>query len=215
MPVLPVRAPRVTGVTRAFVACIHEGMASDADLISRLRDGDTAAFRALYVRHEGRVFRFLLRLANDRAAAEDLFQETWLAFARNVSRLEDVEDLAPLLFTIARNKFLNWRRWTLLDLSRLEIFGRATGAALSGSADAREELAAIEQVLVELPLASREILLLVGVEGFEPSQAAKVLAIEPDAARQRLARARHQLAERLHQRGLRTTAGSPKLEGER
>src|SRR5215471_384317 len=173
-------------------------MESDADLISRLRGGDAAAFRLLYARHEGRVFRFLLRLANDRAVAEDLFQETWLALARSAARLETVDDLAPFLLTIARNKFLNWRRWALLDLSRLEIFGRSVlPAALGDEGDTREELAAIEQVLAELPLASREILLLVGVEGLEPSQAAAVLGIEGDAARQRLARARAQLADRL------------------
>src|SRR5215471_15760132 len=107
-------------------------MESDADLISRLRGGDAAAFRLLYARHEGRVFRFLLRLANDRAVVQDLFQETWLALARSASRLEAVDDLAPLLFTMARNKFLNWRRWALLDLSRLEIFGRTVAAATVG-----------------------------------------------------------------------------------
>src|SRR5262245_52025087 len=106
-------------------------MESDADLISRVRDGDAAAFRALYARHEGRVFRFLLRLADDRAVAEDLFQETWLALARGARRLDAVDDLSPLLFTIARNKFLNWRRWSVLDMSRLEIFRHGTAAALS------------------------------------------------------------------------------------
>jgi RNA polymerase sigma-70 factor (ECF subfamily) len=190
-------------------------MESDADLVSRLRDGDAAAFRILYARHEGRVFRFLLRLANDRAVAEDLFQETWLALARSAARLETVDDLAPLLLTIARNKFLNWRRWALLDLSRLEIFGRnVISAALANEADTREELAAIEQALAELPLASREILLLVGVEGLEPSQAAAVLGIEGDAARQRLARARAQLADRLERRGLPKAIPARKIEGE-
>jgi RNA polymerase sigma-70 factor (ECF subfamily) len=178
-------------------------MASDAELAARIRDGDIAAFRALYQRYEGRVFRFLLRLAKDRAVAEDLFQETWLSFAKNARRLEDVSDMAPLLFTIARNKYRNWRRWALLDWSRIELLQRTTAQTTAdGVADAREELAAIERALSELPLAAREILLLVGVEGLEPSQAAEVLAIEPDAARQRLARARAQLTARLTASGL-------------
>ena len=41
------------------------------------------------------------------------------------------------------------------------------------------------------------MLLLVGVEGFEQEQAAAVLGISYEALRQRLARARAQLAERL------------------
>jgi RNA polymerase sigma-70 factor (ECF subfamily) len=192
-----------------------DAMTSDADLVTRLQGGDAAAFRLLYARHEGRIFRFLLRLANDRAVAEDLFQETWLSLARAASGLQPVDDLAPLLFTIARNKFLNWRRWALLDVSRLEIFGRGPDpAARAGASDAREELAAIDRALSELPIASREILLLVGVEGLEPSQAAAVLGIEGDAARQRLARARAQLADRIRQRDLRLPMRSRKIEGE-
>jgi RNA polymerase sigma factor (sigma-70 family) len=188
-------------------------MDSHADLVSRLRGGDAVAFRIVYERYEARIFRFLLRLSNDRAVAEDLFQETWLALARSASRLEMVDDLAPLLFTIARNKFLNWRRWALLDLSRLEIFGHSV-AALEDGTDARDELVVLEQELSRLPVASREILLLVGVEGLEPSQAAAVLGIEAPAARQRLARARAQLAARLSLRDLRAPARSRKIQGE-
>jgi RNA polymerase sigma factor (sigma-70 family) len=100
-------------------------------------------------------------------------------------------------------------------VSRLEIFGRSTAAAAQGGvSEARAELAAIEQILSELPVAAREILLLVGVEGLEPSQAADVLGIEPDAARQRLARARAQLADRLTRRDLPTLVGPRKIEGE-
>jgi DNA-directed RNA polymerase specialized sigma24 family protein len=95
----------VTSVTLGRAACIHREMESDADLVSRLRRGDTAGFPVLYARHEGRVFRFLLRLADDRAAAEDLFQETWLALARHASHLDAVDDLAPLLFTLLETSF--------------------------------------------------------------------------------------------------------------
>ncbi len=43
----------------------------------------------------------------------------------------------------------------------------------------------------------RELLLLVGVEGMEPAQAAGVLGIEAAALRQRLARARRRLLTEL------------------
>src|SRR3954471_22889825 len=135
-------------------------MESDADLAARLRQGDAAAFRAVYGRYEARVFRFLVRLSHDRTLAQDLVQETWLAFARSASRLEPVADLAPLLFTIARNKFLNWRRWALLDFSRLELLRFRPPKLSIDPSDAREELAAIDAALMRLPLASREILLL-------------------------------------------------------
>jgi RNA polymerase sigma-70 factor (ECF subfamily) len=48
----------------------------------------------------------------------------------------------------------------------------------------------VERALAALPLPYREILLLCAVEGLAPREAAGVLGIKPDAARQRLARAR-------------------------
>jgi RNA polymerase sigma-70 factor, ECF subfamily len=194
---LPANAPGVTAVTLGGLAGISTGMGPLPDLVDRLRAGDVGAFREAYARHAGPIFRYLARMANERAVAEDLFQETWLAFARNASRLEEGAELAPLLFTIARNKFLNWRRWSLLDLGRLVDLRHDPEPTAADASETSEALAAIDAALKKLPLASREILLLVGVEGLEPTQAAIVLGLRPDAARQRLARARAQLAESL------------------
>jgi DNA-directed RNA polymerase specialized sigma24 family protein len=48
---------------------------------------------------------------------------------------------------------------------------------------------------------AREVLLLVGVEGMSPSEAAVVCGVTPEAMRQRLKRARSLLAERLAESG--------------
>jgi RNA polymerase sigma-70 factor (ECF subfamily) len=52
-------------------------------------------------------------------------------------------------------------------------------------------------VLATLQPGHREVLLLVGYEGLTPTEAAAVCGITPEALRQRLARARAALAERL------------------
>jgi RNA polymerase sigma-70 factor (ECF subfamily) len=55
----------------------------------------------------------------------------------------------------------------------------------------------LEAALDDLPESYREVLLLVGVEGLTPSEAAGVCGVSPEAMRQRLSRARGQLAARL------------------
>src|SRR5438105_14978285 len=55
----------------------------------------------------------------------------------------------------------------------------------------------LEAALASLPVACREVLLLVGVEGLRPSEAAVVCGVSPETLRQRLKRARGLLAERL------------------
>ena len=55
----------------------------------------------------------------------------------------------------------------------------------------------LEAALAGLPIAYREVLLLVGIEGLRPAEAAQVLGISGDALRQRLSRARALFGQRL------------------
>jgi len=56
---------------------------------------------------------------------------------------------------------------------------------------------ALERALAALSPAYREVALLVGGEGMQPTEVAEILGLRADAVRQRLARARSQLAEAL------------------
>jgi RNA polymerase sigma-70 factor (ECF subfamily) len=175
---------------------------TERPLVDGLRRGDRRSFDTVYARYRGRVYGFLVRLCGRRDVAEDLFQETWLKLSRSAPRLAEDTDLRAWLFTVARNAWISHRRWSMLDLSRLVAIEddalpppRATGA--EDRADAARDVQRLERAIARLPVASREVLLLVGVEGFEQDEAAALLGISYDALRQRLARARAQLAERL------------------
>ena len=63
-------------------------------------------------------------------------------------------------------------------------------------ADSQAQLT-LERAFAALPPAYREVALLVGVEGLPPTEVAQILGQTPEAVRQRLARARTQLAEAL------------------
>jgi RNA polymerase sigma-70 factor (ECF subfamily) len=176
---------------------------SDRELVERLRRGDPVAFDRVYSAYNSRLFAFLLRLSGRRDTAEDLAQETWLKLAKAAPTLREDTTLAALLFTIARNAFLSHRRWAMLDLSRLVVVGleAMSLAEVAAGPDEQHErtraIAILEAALAELPVASREVLLLVGVDGLEQDEVAKVLGVTYEALRQRLSRARAQLAEKM------------------
>jgi RNA polymerase sigma-70 factor (ECF subfamily) len=67
---------------------------------------------------------------------------------------------------------------------------------LEALADSQSQLA-LERAFGMLAPSYREVALLVGVEGLTPSEVAEILGEKPDAIRQRLARARTQLAAAL------------------
>ena len=159
-------------------------------LVQRLRRAERQAFRELYARYAQPSFRFLRRLCGKHALAEDLHQETWLAVARHAAGLEEESDLAAWIFTIARNQFRSAQR----RAARVRLPESAPPVFVAHDDPAAHD---VEQALGALPEGHREILLLVGIEGLDVGQAAKILGLRADAARQRLARARAALSDLL------------------
>jgi RNA polymerase sigma-70 factor, ECF subfamily len=174
--------------------------ADDAELVARLRRREKAAFDDVYARYHPRIFRFLLRLAGSRQLAEDLFQDTWLSAARHAGDVNEDTDLGAWLFTIARNRFRSHRRWAFLDFAQRERLAHEPAdhaPSPDRAAEARAEAAAVTEAFARLTPAHREILLLAVVEGLETAQVGAVLGLKPDAVRQRIARARAELATHL------------------
>lgn len=171
--------------------------------VRALARGDAAAFDAVYAAHHEKIFSFLLRLAKSRDAADDLTQQTWMRFAKSARSLREDTSFGPLLFTIARNVFRNHHRWAILDISRILTYGfeTITLATPEPSPDIAHEracaVALLEAALARLPVAHREVLLLVGVEGLDQPDVATILGISYDALRQRLRRARDELAVQI------------------
>ncbi len=175
-------------------------VAADPALVPAFRAGDAAAFDAVYAAFRPRLYGYLLRCCQDADRARDLLQETWLRAARAAPRLSDDTRLGPWLFTIARRVFLSDRRWRRMDLTRILLLGGRPRPAAHGPLDevlATEGQRRLEAALTRLLPAHREVLLLVGAEGFTPAEAAGILGIRADATRRRLARARAALAAAL------------------
>jgi RNA polymerase sigma-70 factor (ECF subfamily) len=77
---------------------------SDEQLILAYRAGDRSSFAALVSRYERELFHFLVRFMGDRAAAEDVFQETFLQIHQSAETFDTQRRFRPWLFTIAANK---------------------------------------------------------------------------------------------------------------
>jgi RNA polymerase sigma-70 factor (ECF subfamily) len=172
---------------------------SDQDLVLLMRRRQPGAFAEVYRRYHERIWRFLQRLTGHRALGEDLFQDTWLAAARNAHRLREDSQVLPWLYTIARNKHRNSLRFAAMEQRRREQAGplEATGAPEGGmeaSLEARAQAERVATAFRQLTEAHREVLLLCLSEGLDSEAAARVLDVRPEAVRKRLSRARAELA---------------------
>jgi RNA polymerase sigma-70 factor (ECF subfamily) len=97
----------------------------DAVLIRRIRARESAAWEELIARFEGRLLAFVESRIRDRAASEDVVQESFIGFLSSLPNYDQSRPLESYLFSIAAHK--------LTDLLRRE--GRrptlplATGSA--------------------------------------------------------------------------------------
>jgi RNA polymerase sigma factor (sigma-70 family) len=167
---------------------------SDQDLVLLMRRRQPGAFTEVYRRHHERIWRFLQRLTGHRALGEDLFQDTWLAAARNAHRLREDSQLLPWLYTIARNKHRNSLRFAAMEQRRRDEAGPPEPPAAEVDVEARAQAARVAEAFPRLTEAHREVLLLCLVEGLDSETAGRVLALRPEAVRKRLSRARAELA---------------------
>jgi RNA polymerase sigma-70 factor (ECF subfamily) len=84
--------------------------ASDRLLVQQIRQGGQQAWSDLIARYEGRLLAFVDRRLHDRAASEDVVQETFVGFVNSLPNFDDSRELQTYLFTIASHKLTDHLR---------------------------------------------------------------------------------------------------------
>ena len=83
---------------------------ADADLVAALRIGDERAFVTLVGRYQAALLRLAATFVRDRAVAEEVVQETWLAVLGGIDRFEGRSSLKTWIFQILANRATHARR---------------------------------------------------------------------------------------------------------
>src|SRR6266446_8938729 len=83
---------------------------SDRLMIEQIRAGDSRAWESLIARYEGRLLAFVERRLRDRAASEDVVQETFVGFLNSLPNFDERRELQTYLFTIASHKLTDYLR---------------------------------------------------------------------------------------------------------
>ena len=178
----------------------------DVRLMLAFRDGDDAAFEALFERWAQRLLRFLERMVRDQAVAEELVQETFLRVHRARARYAPDAKFSTWLYTIASNVARNELRRPFRRAPHDSTDAEREGAPLELAAeespvdeivDARRVGAEVEAALQTLPERQRAALWLAAVEGLPYAEVANALETTESSVKALVHRARVALAEQL------------------
>jgi len=166
---------------------------SVAELVSRTRRGEPAAFDQLVRRHLRAAYAVALAVLNRPADAEDVAQE---AFITALERIDDCRDPARFsgwLIQIVRNRARN-----ALDRRRLRDVASEPGdIAAPGTADDVVLRTHLLAALSSLSPVQREIVLLHDLDGWTHSELAAALDLSEVNCRQHLFTARRALRAEL------------------
>jgi RNA polymerase sigma-70 factor, ECF subfamily len=164
-------------------------------LVAAFRDGDAAAFEALYRQLVRGIYALTLRLTSRVAEAEELTQEVfvraWEARATFASPGHLQNWLRRVSVNVWINRLRRQRHVTLDD----EAVVAAHAAALSSPAGAPGVRLDLERALALLSPRLRAVVLLFDLYGLDHGEIAELMGMTPGASKVQLHRARRRLRE--------------------
>lgn len=177
---------------------------------SNSRETPSALTSALYddlVRHRGDVVRYLSWLGVPQPAIDELTQDVLLVAHRRRTEFRGESSIKTWLSGIAFHLVLNWRRrrkwrehWEqtgMPDKTSFEPEGTATTRNAMDELLTKELCFSVAQVLNDQPEAARSLWLMVVLEEFAISCAAKALGISEYQAQQAFAKTQQRVRQAL------------------
>ena len=171
---------------------------SDEQLMRSFCSGEEAGFEALFLRYKQTVFGFFCRRVTDRARAEELTQECFLALLRSAERYRPEASFRTFSYAVALN---------LLRADRRKSTFRALWSADPPEAevadphgDGAEAGLLLRDALGRLEAPDREVLMLRTYEEMSYAEIAELLQMPVGTVRSRLFRARAALRDLLTSR---------------
>lgn len=180
--------PLSDGAAVTYAAAMDRAV-EDSALMLRYRDGDVAAFEALYRRHNDALFRYLLRLCRHRAAAEDVFQEVWGKIIRARESYRPTAKFTTFLYRVAHNCFVDHLRRNRRHTQTANVEPDSqpdTGERPDMLAERSLARRRLETALQSLPDEQRDVFLLHEEAGLNLEQIASVTGSNRETAKSRL-----------------------------
>ena len=163
-------------------------------------------FETLFVTNRLDILKYLVRRCVDTDEAADALAETFIVAWRRIDVVPDGLEGRLWLFGVARNVLFKLYKKRQLSTAINERLATELRSVVTTSRNDWDG-GAVDTALSQLSKSDREIVELSAWEELAPGEIAIVLGISPNAARVRLHRARHRLAEILLQPESRTRDG--------
>jgi RNA polymerase sigma-70 factor (ECF subfamily) len=202
MLTLATSSQQITIACAGKTAAIRE--LSDEALMDAIAAGDRGAMRSLYLRHNARVYRFVLRLTGDAASAEDIVSEVFLEVWRQAAAFKARSRASTWILAIARYKALSALRGRshelLDDGAAMAVADPTDDAETMVEHQDRSEI--IRKCLSQLSAIHREVLDLVYYHEKSVDEVAEIVGVPASTVKTRMFYARRRMQDLLQSAGV-------------
>lgn len=187
-------------------------MSLDLALLRRLRERDEQAFRELVDAHKSRVFNLTVRMLGDRAEAEDVAQEVFIAVFKTIDTFREESRFSTWLYRVTVNHCKNRIKYLARRHDRkrdeLDETQHSESVQASTSHPRRPDHAleglelerVMQEAIAELDEDQRTLVILRDVEELSIEEISEITGWPDGTIKSRLHRARLTLRKRLSRR---------------
>ncbi|MEY4918381.1 MAG: hypothetical protein RL616_2294 [Verrucomicrobiota bacterium] len=169
--------------------------------VAQARAGEPAAWDALFRRYQLPLYVYVFELVRDEQAGLDIVQETFIAAIKHLGSLREDSKFGSWLFGIAHQKVIqHWRK-------RREVLFDEIPESPDGLEDSpddlliqRERETEFMNLLNQLPLPQRSVLLLHFVEDFSLEEISRITEAQLGTVKSRLHYAKKSLRKLLEEK---------------
>jgi RNA polymerase sigma-70 factor (ECF subfamily) len=176
----------------------------DQGLLGRVARGDEAALKALFLRHQNRVFRFIQRIVRNEAVAEELTNEVFLDVWQHAQSYEGRSSVTTWILAMAHNRAVS-----ALRKRREEAWNEDEASQIPDGADNSEVVVQkadkgrlLRQCVEALPADQREIMDLVYYHERSIAEVSTILGLPEGTVKTKMFNARKRLSELLKAAGV-------------
>ena len=179
----------------------------DARLMERLKLGEPDAVVELCNVYFDRLYAAVFnQVERDEDATQDIVQETFLAAIRSAGKFRGGSKIYTWLHGIANKKVADFyrqqkrkRKYESKILNESEEFANSSDSELTtlGTEETEKKSLAVQEILADLPLHYRQVLMLKYVEEMPVLEISKIMSRSPKSVEGLLTRARKELQARL------------------
>lgn len=160
---------------------IHHSHFNEENCLKEIQEGNSDAFRTLFLQYYERLCLFAYRYIKSRIIAEDLVQEVFVKMWERREELKDIRNLKPYLYQAVKNEaldFIEHQDMVYKKLSMLRItLNRSNTDQNTENLDHDKFESRIQNLIEVLPEKTRQIFKLCKMDGLSYEEIADILDI--------------------------------------